>query len=528
MTKNAVERSLEVLRDLWLTATEEKHVRLVVWRIPQSSGRLLGAFFEAQKHPGAWSVPDLMLPVAAPFETGFNYSRLLREEIQERYKANQETMQEEGLPANWYDAISKGTDSPAGVLALCQSFVRWHRQYLRNLVLVLEPVRVVAQDAFAHWLETLADTPIPAGVIVALVDTVEAPSWQALVERSGKTARVIDVPLDMFDIARELAAQGGGSGPQVAHRQMLTELMTLVERGSASRLEQRAERALALAERQQWPDQQVTIHMMVAGGWLKERQFDRSIAAYRQARECAKKAQAAQHPAANDLLMQTWFGEASAWFAAGQLEAAAKAYELGAQAATCIPNAIFAIEGHRMAAHCHGATGQREKAMEQGFAAIRAAHALPPSERPMTTLPLVLDDLMKRQDEKRTRSLAELADAYQESCQRQHAEAESAAEKLGSHPDAKAIAGIEKKLHEGLEAAFHHTARERELLIQKGDVFFRKLVAIGRDFLHPQWNGLPDIQHPLDHEISAWSEPPASQPLPEPGDLHPETIGETV
>ncbi|WP_044749952.1 hypothetical protein [Xanthomonas oryzae] len=47
----------------------------------------------------------------------------------------------------------------------------------------------------------------------------------------------------------------------------------------------------------------------------------------------------------------------------------------------------------------------------------------------------------------------------------------------------------------------------------------KSLVAVGREFLHPTWNGLPDIRHPLDNEIPAWTQPPAIQPLPDPAAL---------
>ena len=51
------------------------------------------------------------------------------------------------------------------------------------------------------------------------------------------------------------------------------------------------------------------------------------------------------------------------------------------------------------------------------------------------------------------------------------------------------------------------------------NVFFRKVVALGRDYLHPAWNGVPEVEHPLDKELPEWSQPPQFAQLPEPGDL---------
>ncbi|KAF1017280.1 MAG: hypothetical protein GAK31_00542 [Stenotrophomonas maltophilia] len=86
-------------------------------------------------------------------------------------------------------------------------------------------------------------------------------------------------------------------------------------------------------------------------------------------------------------------------------------------------------------------------------------------------------------------------------------------------PPRTALDAIDAELDATLERGFHRAQQERERLIQGGDEFFRKIVAVGRDFLDPGWNGLPAIEHPLDHDIPVWSEPPAMQPLPDPSGL---------
>jgi hypothetical protein len=90
---------------------------------------------------------------------------------------------------------------------------------------------------------------------------------------------------------------------------------------------------------------------------------------------------------------------------------------------------------------------------------------------------------------------------------------------LGPLPPRAELDRIDAQLDGALEQSFHRAQQERERVIQGGDEFFRKIVAVGRDFLDPGWNGLPAIEHPLDHDIPVWSEPPAMQPLPDPAAL---------
>jgi hypothetical protein len=78
---------------------------------------------------------------------------------------------------------------------------------------------------------------------------------------------------------------------------------------------------------------------------------------------------------------------------------------------------------------------------------------------------------------------------------------------------------IEGEMHASFEAAFQNLREQREKLIARGDDYFRKVVAVGRDLLHPHWAGLPEVKHPLDKDQAMWTKMPHSASLPPPGDL---------
>ncbi|WP_211463045.1 hypothetical protein [Collimonas silvisoli] len=522
MAKNPVEKRVAALRDLWLEHTQDPQLRILVWRIPANADRMLQAFFEMQQHPGDWTTPDLFLRFDAPFDTGFGYSRTLRQSLVESYIDSKDSLREQGVAADWPVAQTPHHDSASSVMAMLASFTRHHQAqlaHLRYVAAVLTPHPISSQDAWEAWLEAALRSPVAADVRLILVDTLSDHRWQALAQRHGACVRIVEAPIDMFDIARETVAQAGGSGPTVAYRQLLTDVITLVEKGSAAQTAARAEKAMQIAQREQWPDQQVVLHMAVAGAFIKEKNYVDAIKRYRDARQCATLAEHNQHPMGADLIMQTWFGEAGAWLAAKQPEGAAQAYRSAAEQARRVPNPMFEIEGFRMAAYCYAQARQEQLARDHGALALRAAKAVAPAERPLTTMALALQDLLRLQDPGRTDKLERSAADYQAAIAAAHLQAEQQAAKLGEQPPASDLEKIETAMHVRFENSFQRQRQERERLIAGGDEFFRKVVALARELLNPLWNGLPEVKHPLDKDVPEWSAPPQFTKLPDPSGL---------
>ena len=278
-------------------------------------------------------------------------------------------------------------------------------------------------------------------------------------------------------------------------------------------------KALVVATREGWFDQQVVLHMAVAGSHLKARDCPAAVHRYRQARGVAEQAVAQGHPVGSTLVMQAWFGEAGAWLAAGQLRHAAEAYGHAAEQARRIPNGLFALEGFRMAGHCLAKAGDTEAARERLVLAVREGKAIAPDERPQTTLAIALADLLRLQDAARACELERLAAGYQADIATAQAGAERHAAALGATPADAAVDRIEAALNASFETAFDTLRARRERVIAGGDEFFRKVVAIGRELLNPHWAGVPEVKHPLDAEQAAWTKLPACAELPAPGEL---------
>lgn len=519
MQDNPMLRGLSALRDAWLQASAEPAHRLLVWRLPANASRLLAAFFEMQRHDEGRDTPDYFLRIDTAYELGFRYSRQIKRDLLERYLASQDELREQQVPLGWRGPHEAHADSAKGVVDVLESFVEHHCEQMRLLAAVLEPERCVPGEGFERWVEAaLAAGPGPRLRLV-LIDSQEQPRWQGLLDRLGDKAGLITAEVDLFSIARDTAAQSGGRGPEVLYRQLMADMMLLIERGTPAQVAARAERAQGLALRQGWQEQQSVVQMMLAGSWLKHGDHAQAINAYRQARSAAEGARVAGNAAAPELVMQSWFGEAGCWLAAKQPERAAQTYLQASTSAASIPHPMFTLEGQRMAGWCQLQAGQREAARTHLLEAVRTAKPLSPADRKATTLPQALWDLLLLQDTRRCEKLQEVSAHYLQASTLLLEKADAQARALGPLPPRAELDRIDAQLDGALEQSFHRAQQERERVIQGGDEFFRKIVAVGRDFLDPGWNGLPAIEHPLDHDIPVWSEPPAMQPLPDPAAL---------
>jgi tetratricopeptide (TPR) repeat protein len=518
-TRNPVEKRMAQLHDLWWEETYHPHLRAIVLRAPGHSQRMVDAFFALQQGDSEYGTPDLFISFDHAFEAGFSYSRELRCSLLEIYEQNKAQFARQGITAPWGDAEQAGFDSAAGFMETGYSLAR----HLDNQVIsaVLQPRRISDRKSFERWFDAAMQVPVPpddAGLFrLVLLDDDDSRAWQPLIERHAVHIAVVQAPVNILDTAREVAAQsGGGGGAQVLYRQISMDMFTLLQHGDAAAVERKALGAMQLAVREGWTDQRSVIDMVVGSAWLKACDYPRSIERYRAARAAAFEAANAGSPAGSSLVVQTWMAEGGAWVASGDMRQAARTYEEAAKAAKEVPQAFFVIEGYRSAAQRWYTCGEREKAMEMALRGIQEARQMPDADRPTSTVPLLLNDLLRMHDPERCELIARSAADYEKKVLQAQTDADRAAHRLGPRPESQAIKTIEERLLRAYEQAFQSLLAAREQLITQGSQVFQTVVALGRQWLHPTWAGLPDVRHPLDLDIPEWSNPPEFAVLPDP------------
>jgi len=507
------------LRDLWWEQTIHPHLRAIVLRAPGHSQRMIDAFLKLQQYNGEFETPDLFIIFDSAFETGFSYSRELRNALIEVYEQNKEQFAAQGITAPWDEATQAGFESAAGFVETGLSFAR----HLGNQVIsvVLRPRRISAQESFEEWLDAALQVPLlpeDAGLFrLVILDHEESRAWQAFAERHAAQVTVVHAQADILEAAREMAAQsGGGGGAQARYSQIYTDMLTLLRHGDAAGVECKAAGAMQLATREGWGEQRAIIDMVVGGAWLQARDFPRSIERYRAARVAAQDVVNTDPSTGLILIVQSWMSEGGAWVASGNKAQGARAFKESAEVARKIPHAFFAIEGYRASAQCWYACGERDQALETAMLGIREAHQMPDADRPTSTVPILLNDLLRMHDPDRCERIAHSAADYEKKVRQAQKDADRLAAHLGPRPDSKTLKVIEERLLQAYEQAFQSLLATREQLIKEAGDIFQRSVALGRQWLNPTWAGLPDVRHPLDLDQDEWSEAPEFAVLPDP------------
>lgn len=519
MDHGPMQRAFETLRDTWLQATQEPDRRLLVWRVPANAARLLAAFLELQRSAGGRQTSDFFLRLTSPYVLGFTYSRALLAAVHQGQKAYEKAATAEGeeVRAGWQ--APPGYDSPHGVMTALQSLAQHHGERLRFLAAVVEPESCVEGDGLECWVDAaLAEDGWP-DVRLVLVDTIESPVWQRILERHKEKSALLAPPVDMFTLTRDVAVQSPGTGPGVVYRQLLADVVLLVQRGSAQDVALRAERALAVATRQGWHGQVATLRLMQAGAWLKHGEAARASELYRQVRNAAPgpAGAGAGATAPPHLVMQSWFGEAGCWLCLDQPRQAVPVYRQAAQAAAALPSPVLGMEAQRMVGWCLLRAGEREAARRELLDAVQLSIPLSLAERRMTTLPQTLWDLLVLQDRRRCDELKAVGESSLKHVAGLFRQADAEGRALGARPTREALDAIERTLDKALDKATARARRRREILIRAGDAFFRSIVDAARRLLDPAWDGLPALEPPSADATAGWSDAPALLGLTLPG-----------
>ncbi len=487
MGLNPVERRLSLLCGEWLDFRADPTKRLLIWQVPENAMRLVQCFFEVQKQDLEYSSRDLFIVFEPSFERSLQYSRDLKQALRGQYDASREELKAQDLPADWPFDLARVPDSPAGVIAALRSFGSKYHRTIGHLVAVLLPGAVADAELFAGWIVRALATDLPERMRLVVVDSSEHPRFPQLISDLDPRIAVQKAAVDGLSTAQETFAQEPTVGPAGVFRNLMMGVVSLIEKGSADQVKAKATDALTFARKQGWADQEVVLRVLVAGALLKESRHQEAIGVYRAAREAATLALGAEHPAGHKLVLQTWFGQAGASLAAGDLEDAARCYDEAAVVAQSDHNTILALEAFRMAAFCHARAGDSDGAIDRGMLAMKIGEELKPDARGQTTMPIAAVDLLRAIEGDRISLLergkgrfeARLADARRR--------AEERAIAIEDDPDPARAGAIEVELERETGQARDEAERELESAIAPASALFREHFARARQLLGPAW-----------------------------------------
>jgi hypothetical protein len=408
--RNAVERRLDRVAQLWEGFAADPTLRLLRFRGTLDDLRLVELFVDVQSEE-LGTAPDVFVRLGAPFRDPSRYADDLISALREQYEAARPELRARRIPADWEPptALPEETDE-AFLLRFAALLQAFYAERMQCLVLVLAPETVADDQAFSGWTERLLGLSIPATLRLLVLDLAEAPRLDGLDERTSGLAVTIDPALDMPGALEELARSEGEEGPAKMFRIHLVSLANAAGKGNVTAAELAARRALDVARKEDWPDQALVAHMGLAAAYLAAKRPDDAVGSYRKAMVAAEAAAKKEHPAAAKLRVSAAMGEGAALVAGARWPEAAGVYERTAPLAEAAADPVMLLEAWRMAGYCHEQAGADRDAWRCGQLALKAGDKLPLEQRQQSTLPWVgqmLQRLLQRhyQDDRHTQAL---------------------------------------------------------------------------------------------------------------------------
>jgi hypothetical protein len=388
LKKNAIEKRLDLLEDLWNGFAQAPGFRLCRWLVTPAESRMIEAFVEFQSEEAS-DVPDFFIRFNEPFEAPDRYGFILRDALVAKYQEVRPGLLEDGVETHWQCPPPVANESDqAAFLRTLDSF-RAECGSSELLVAALLPTRIDEAAAWQAWIHNLMKAPAPAGIRYLVADPVDAPLLGKLAEKEKSLVRTLRPELNMPAAYLELARGDGRIHPGVLFRLNFLALTQAASAGDLAKIKELAAAATGIAQKEGWKTMESVIQMTIASACLSARDVAGALAAYKTAGTAASQAARNGDPAAPKVVLHAKLAEGSALISASQFRNAASVYEEAAAMATQLNDSFLCMESWRMAAYCHEADRNVEKSWRCGNLALDAAEKIKAEDRPKSPLPHV-------------------------------------------------------------------------------------------------------------------------------------------
>ncbi|MEJ2407653.1 MAG: hypothetical protein P8171_26015 [Candidatus Thiodiazotropha sp.] len=492
----------------WQNFMARDDKRMLVWQFKENALRLAEVFFKVQQEEllqdRPYACDETFIVFDQPFENSPRYAAALKKSLAEHYEASREAIEQASGVVDWPYTHESLPDSPQAFVQGLNALAQHHESLLRTLVAVVMPSSVSSEAAWNGWLMRALEAGPAPQVRLIVTDVQEYPRNGVLVDSGHAQLHVEPIPIDAIELASETFAQEPAVGAAGVLRNLVTGLFNLLDKGTPEQVVLKAEDAIAFARANGMPEQEVVARLMTAGAMQKAQRYDEAVTHYRYARLSAEKLQETDHPAARDLILQGWFGEASAHFAAQNLPETIRCYQEAEPVAEAIPKPIHWIESLRMSAYCHRLIGDDEAALQCCQRAFQVGERMHSQARVVTLLPLVGMELLSILDRKLTHKLTRIKQKLDADLTRSYEAMEQSASRLEQNPNARdALSGLDANLEVRCADLELKAGQAIEKLLQAGKPRYIETCEYIRSVLWDTW--------PLDRPQSAQEEPPRQE-----------------
>lgn len=385
------------MRAQWADFLARPAARLLVWRVADDESRMVDAFIELGNDERAGDAPEIFVPLRVPFVDPDRHGFALRDALiagitEGEASPDPDPDPDAGDP--WTPPpLARGEGDVAALVACCTSLVDHQEGALDRLVLVLASEGATDLAAFQLWLQRLAHRA-PGSLRVLVLDTGEAPSFDALV--AGEPDRVVSRALDlaMWTAMEEISAEAGGlDTPGGRFRHLMVKIGRAASANDHARAEALGAEAIAVM-----PEERslvAAVYLTLGSMQLGASRHPEAIARFRKAEEAALAAEAAGDPAGRPLAVQTAVAVGSALIAGSAWEPAAEAFERAAARARIAGDLPLHVDCKRLVSFALEQAGSVDRAWIAGTEALAAGEALTAEQRLYSTLRYVGEGLLR-------------------------------------------------------------------------------------------------------------------------------------
>jgi hypothetical protein len=402
VTKNAVERRLDVLHDQWTEFAQLPEARLLRWVVEPDEVRMVEAFLRKEEDERLGECPDLFLRLEEPFDESARYGHALRAALVRLEEESRAGLEQEGLPGWHCPEVKGGMADEEVFLSACESLWLHVEHLCEHLVLVLMPTRGVDALAWREWLRRTVLKANAAHVRLVVLEDARTLALEPLAEWFPERVVTIPARLEMGRALEELSREAGHvDTPGGRFRELFVRMGNAATRGDVGKVEALGAQAVAVAAEHGLHALVVTACFVTGGALLGAQRPREALEHYQRAETAAGEAAAKGEPEGLLLCIKARMAQGAARVMAQEYAPAAALYEETVPLAREVNDARMELECWRMASWCCETQKESERALVLGQRAWEVGRTLDAQTRATSTLPYVAEALVRLCQERR-------------------------------------------------------------------------------------------------------------------------------
>lgn len=314
-------------------------LKLVRWLIKPEWARLFEGFLKLESTEHG-SLPEVVVAMLTPFESGDTYAQQLGKDWVAGYESDKKTTERlanrkpvrEWNP-KFFLHPSVAADDNERFFKLLSSFEEEMVEENRRLVVAFYPRAVHHMEGFTRWLAATLKIEFSNRVTFMVFDHIGEFYFDKIFEKNPGITKTLHLNLDLDGAVRQIAKMGNPALPEVKFRECILEMGDAVQKNNPKRLHQWGEKALVVTQQSGLKSLYASAHIVYAGMLFTLKQYQKIDDLLSNGLNVAKQGLKTGDAACKPLLIQFYGYMAASKQLQKKATEAVEAYEKGGDAA---------------------------------------------------------------------------------------------------------------------------------------------------------------------------------------------------